>query len=60
LSPLLLEKIPAESAEDEHRLDAARAEWAQAFSARVETMRSILGDKIAGDSPTPVIPGDDA
>jgi hypothetical protein len=47
------------SVEEEQRLDAARAEWAQAFSARVETMRAILNSDRAVDAPTPIIPGDE-
>ncbi len=49
----------SESAEDRQRLDAARAEWAQAFGARVETMRAMLSSNVASDSPTPIIAGDE-
>jgi hypothetical protein len=49
----------AESVEDKRRLDTARAAWAQTFSARVETMRAMLSSNVAGDSPTPMIAGDE-
>ena len=56
LPPRLAE---SESVEDKQRLDAARAEWAQNFSARVETMRAMLTNNVASDSPTPIIADDE-
>jgi len=50
---------PTESEEDKRRLDNARTAWAEGFSARVETMRAILSSNVAGDSPTPLMVGDE-
>jgi hypothetical protein len=49
----------SESVEDKQRLEAARAEWARSFSARVDTMRAMLSNNVASDSPTPVIADDE-
>lgn len=51
--------VATESPEEKQRLDAARAEWARAFSARVETMRAMISGTNAVDAPTPTIPGDE-